>query len=183
MTTVLTSSRRFALVILLVALFAAACGGGDQPDYSTPEKALANLVRAENAGDGKAYAECFVAAEQAELKSTLGAAAITTRAGKVSQVPGFTVGMLLYFRDNKPAGEQPIVFVQEGGLWKANWKETAKYREKHWKPADCASRISPQCLPTSASLRALSATGLPPYTPTTLRSAARSLPLPQHPCA
>ncbi|MBK8206411.1 MAG: hypothetical protein IPK87_06375 [Planctomycetes bacterium] len=136
MTTVFASSRRCALVILLVALSAAACGGGDKPDYSTPEKALASLVRAENAADGKAYAECFVAAEQAELKSTLGDATITTRAGKVNQVAGFTVGMLLYFRDNKPAGEQPIVFVQEGGLWKASWIETAKYREKHWQPTD-----------------------------------------------
>lgn len=136
MTTVSDSSRRLLLVLALASVLAAACGGGDQPDYSTPEKALATLVRAENAGDGKAYAECFVAAEQAELKSTLGDATITTKAGAVKQVAGFTVGMLLYFRDNKPAGEQPIVFMQEGGLWKASWKETAKYREKHWQPAD-----------------------------------------------
>ncbi|MCC7508179.1 MAG: hypothetical protein IT464_02245 [Planctomycetes bacterium] len=136
MTTVSTSSRCMAWVAVLLAAFAAACAGGDQPDYSTAEKTLAALVRAENARDSKAYADCFVAAEQAGLKSTLGDASVITTAGEVKQVAGFTVGMLRYLRDNKPAGEQPIVFVQEGGLWKASWTETAKYREKHWQPTD-----------------------------------------------
>lgn len=125
--------RLLPSILLLLATVLAACGA-EKPDYSTPQKTLEALVRADVADDRDAYADCFVTAEQAGMRETKGSNEIITRAGEVKQHEGFTVGMLLYFTDGKKTSEQPIVFVQENGDWKASWAETEKYRAKHWQP-------------------------------------------------
>lgn len=121
-------------MLMLIVAVLPGCGG-EKPDYSTPQKTLEALVRADLPGDRDAYADCFVASEQAGMRETKGSNEIIVRAGEVKQHEGFTVGMLQYFMNGKKTGEQPIVFVQENGHWKASWAETEKYREKHWKPA------------------------------------------------
>lgn len=118
-----------ALCIAWLLLFG--CSGAPEPDYSTPEKALATLIEAANRKDSAAYADCFVKSEQAEMRKTaLDSLYDEVRPGPVVKERGFTVGSEEYFKDGSKVGGQPIVFVQEDGKWKASWKATAEYRDK-----------------------------------------------------
>ena len=118
-----------AICIVWLLLFG--CSGGPEPDYSTPEKALATLIDAGNRKDKDVYAGSFVKAEQAGLAETnLNSPYDEVRAGRVVTEHGFTVGWEEYYTGGKKVGGQPIVFVKEDGLWKASWKATAEYRDK-----------------------------------------------------
>jgi hypothetical protein len=135
-------TRQF-LLICAAALLLSACGRSPAPDYSTPDKAFATLVRAVNNEDNKAFADCFVTAEQpGMLKSSLDPEVdgVTlydeVRAGPVHEKGGFHVGMEEYWKDGKKVTEQPIAFVKENGQWKASWDKAAEYREKYAKPAE-----------------------------------------------
>jgi hypothetical protein len=118
-----------AICIAWLLLFG--CSGGPEPDYTTPEKALATLIDASNRKDKDVYVESFVQAEQAgQREMSLGSPYDEVRAGRVTTEHGFTVGWEEYYMGGKKVGEQPIVFVKEDGKWKASWKASAEYREK-----------------------------------------------------
>ncbi|MCB9895763.1 MAG: hypothetical protein H6839_15055 [Planctomycetes bacterium] len=120
----------FALTAGLLLLLLPGCGSKPAPDYSTPEKALATMIRARADNDVKAYADCFVKPEQAEmLKTNLDSPYDEVSPGKVIEEGGFHVCFEEYQKDGKKVGEQPIAFVQEDGNWKASWARTAEYRE------------------------------------------------------
>ncbi|MCA8916401.1 MAG: hypothetical protein KDB90_13405 [Planctomycetes bacterium] len=121
-----------ALIACSFLLTTAACGSKPAPDYSTPEKALAAMIRAENSGDVAAYADCFVQAEQAGmLDVNLDQTAYDEiKPGPVKEHGGFTVGSEDYYIGGKKVGGQPIAFVKEEGKWKASWKVSTEYRTK-----------------------------------------------------
>ena len=117
--------------MLCTALMLCACASKTEPDYSTPEKALATMLQAANDGDVEAFADCFVKAEQAGmLEVNLDSNYDEVKPGPIKEHGGFTVGSEEYYIDGKKVGGQPIVFVKEEGNWKASWTASAEYRTK-----------------------------------------------------
>ncbi|MCB9933348.1 MAG: DUF4878 domain-containing protein [Planctomycetes bacterium] len=130
--------RYMSFALLLACLLTlSACGA----DYSTPEATAQNFVKAMNAEDVDAAADCFVAAEQAKAREEW------TKSNEKRKQEGKEMQAEMSFKSvekdgnwtlavismkDKSSGksfDMKMVMVEEDGKWKLSDKKSEEYQK------------------------------------------------------